>query len=129
MSKNKDIIVLNGVEYMPLSMATQNAKALDLKGMAYCIVRTYSAGVFAAYVEKEWTENFVKCALLQKSRRLWYWDGAASLSQLAVEGVKKPENCKFPCEINDHKVYNVIEVIPCTQLAQESINSVSIWKQ
>ena len=78
MSKNKDIIVLNGVEYMPLSMATQNAKALDLKGMAYCIVRTYSAGVFAAYVEKEWTENFVKIK--------FHFTPPNSLSQSSLEG-------------------------------------------
>jgi len=123
--KQPEVIKIDNIEYVKKSQTTP---APDYKGMEYCIIRTYSAGCFAAYVEKEWTEDSVKCALLQKSRRLWYWDGAASLSQLAMEGVKKPENCKFPCEVNNHKVYNVIEIIPCTEEAQESINSVKIWK-
>ena len=58
----------------------------------YVIVRTYSAGVFAGtLIKKEGNE-----VEMHNARRLWYWDGAASLSQLAEEGVKKPENCKFP---------------------------------
>ncbi len=121
----KKSITVDGAEYVLKGTET----APDLKGMKYCIVRTYSAGCFAAYVEKEWSEDGIRIAKLQKSRRLWYWDGAASLSQLANEGVKKPENCKFPCEINDQTVYNVVEIIRATKEAQESINAVSIWKQ
>ena len=118
-------IKIDEVEYVRAS----EVSAPDYKGMQYCIVRTYSAGCFAAYVENDWSEDGVRIALLQKSRRLWYWAGAASLSQLAIEGVKKPEDCKFPCEVNNQKVYNVVEIIPATKEAQESINSVSIWKQ
>jgi hypothetical protein len=121
----KKSITIDGIEYVEKG----SEKAKDYKGMTYCVIRTYSAGVFAAYVEKKWVENGLMCALLQKSRRLWYWDGAASLSQLSQEGVKKPNNCKFPCEINDHEIAGVIEIIPCTKEAQESINKVKIWEQ
>jgi len=124
MAKEKSITI-DGVEYVPKGAAQSNAK--DYKGMKYCIVRTYSAGCFAAYVEKEWSEDGQRCAILQKSRRLWYWEGAASLSQLAMDGVSAPDKCKFPCEINDHKIYNVIEVIPATEKAQLSINQVKVW--
>ncbi len=126
MTKKTKSITIDGVEYVPKS---DSSPAKDFKGMKYCIVRSYDAGVFAAYVEKDWVEDGVYLALLQKSRRLWYWDGAASLSQLAMEGVKKPENCKFPCEVNDHKVARVCEIIPCTKEAQESINKVPIWEK
>lgn len=50
------------------------------------IVRTYSAGVFAGELEtKDGRE-----VTLMNARRLWYWTGAASLSQLAQEGTSKP---------------------------------------
>jgi len=122
--KQPDIIKIDDVEYVKKS---NKPPAPDYKGMEYCIVRTYSAGCFAAYVEKVWSEDGVICALLQKSRRLWYWDGANSLSQLANDGVAKPDNCKFPQEVNNQKVFNVIEIIPASKKAQESIDSVKIW--
>jgi len=36
---------------------------------------------------------------LVNARRLWYWSGAASLSQMALEGVKNPDTCKFPAAV------------------------------
>ena len=38
---------------------------------------------------------------LEKCRRLWYWDGAASISQLAVDGVSAPNNCKFTVTVDE----------------------------
>ena len=122
MSKSK-VMIVDGVEWIPKSDAP--AKTAELNGMPYVIVRTNSADVFAGYLKsREGNEG-----IMLRSRRLWYWDGAASLSQLAVDGVSKPENCKFPCEIEgEHTLINIIEVISVTKKAQESINSVSIWK-
>ena len=91
----------------------------------YCIVRTYSAGVFAAEI----VSRDGKEAVMKNARRLWYWEGAASLSQLAVDGVSKPQSCKFPCEVEEMIVTEVIEIIPCTQKARESIAGVPIWKK
>jgi len=91
----------------------------------YVIVRTYSAGVFAGFLSEKKDQN-VK---LTKARRLWYWSGAASLSQLAMEGVSNPEDCKFPCEVDNIELDQVIEVIDCTKKAQESIKKVDVWKE
>ena len=90
----------------------------------YVIVRTYSMGVFAGELQPETTET-VK--ILHNARRIWYWDGAASLSQLAMEGTSKPENCKFPCEVEEIQILDVIEVINCTEKSRLSIQSVKIW--
>lgn len=116
-----DTVIINGVEY-----AKRDAqKALELSDN-YVIVRTYSAGVFAGVLK----ERNGKEGVMLHSRRLWYWDGAASLSQLSVDGVSKPENCKFPCEIQgEHILTEIIEVIPCTKKAQESIKSVPVWEK
>lgn len=93
----------------------------------YYIVRTYSAGVFAGYIKKREGKEVV----MENARRLGYWDGAASLSQLsqlAMEGVKKPENCKFPCEVSEVLLTEVIEILTCTKLARESIQGVPVLK-
>ena len=121
MTNKKDSVMIDGVEYAPKA---GNAPAKSMKGMKYCIVRTYSAGVFAGYVEKREGKEGV----IRQARRLWKWSGAASLSQLAVDGVANPSDCKFPCEVESTELTEIIEVIPCTKKAQESINSVTIWK-
>lgn len=91
----------------------------------YSIVRTYSAGVFAGKVERRDGQEVE----MSNARRLWYWDGAASLSQLALEGVKEPRNCKFPAALPKIVLTQAIEIIPCTAAAKESIEGVPIWKR
>lgn len=90
----------------------------------YCMVRTNSAGVFAGTLK----ECSGKEVHLTDARRIWYWDGAASLSQLAQEGTSKPGSCKFPCPVNSVILTEVIEIIPITEKAKLSIDSVKIWK-
>ena len=90
----------------------------------FCIVRCDRAGVFFARVESMEGST----AKLRDARRLWYWDGAASLSQLAMEGVKAPRNCKFTMPVSTMTVLGVIEVIPCDEPAVASINGVPEWK-
>ncbi len=95
------------------------------KKMKYQIVRTRSAGVFAGYIESKKGNEVV----MTDARRLWYWDGAASLSQLAMEGVKRPENCKFPIPVNRIQLLGVIEILDCTKASEKSIKGVPIWKR
>lgn len=93
----------------------------------FYIFRTYSAGVW--FGNKKSLDGQI--AIVTNARRLWSWSGAASLSQLAVDGTNKPNACKFTVPITDEEgVYlpQVIECLPCTEKAVESINSVSEWK-
>ena len=90
----------------------------------YVIVRTYSAGVFAGELaEKDGQE-----VELHNARRLWYWSGAASLSQLAVDGTSKPQDCKFPVAVPLIRLLQVIEILDVTNKARASIKSVPIWR-
>jgi hypothetical protein len=61
------------------------------------------------------------------ARRLWYWSGAASLSQLSQEGVKNPNGCKFPAPVPEITVLDAIEIIEMTQRAAESVYGVRPW--
>lgn len=88
------------------------------------IIRADRAGVFFGTL-KEKNGNEV---VLTDCRRIWYWSGAASLSQLAMEGVKRPDNCKFTVVVSTIMILGVIEIIPCTEEAVKSIESVSVWK-
>lgn len=93
----------------------------DLK---YVIVRTYSAGVFAGYLESRTGQEVV----MRDARRIWYWSGAASLSQLAMEGTSDPRNCKFPCAVDRVELLQAIEILDVTPKAKESILGVKEWK-
>lgn len=109
-----------------LKSSLEDLKPAPLKnGLKYCIVRTYSAGVFAGYVESRTGQEVV----MREVRRIWYWDGAASLSQLAVEGVTKPENCKFAMVVDRIELLQVIEILDCTNKAKKVIEGVQIWRQ
>lgn len=90
----------------------------------YVIVRTYSAGVFAGYISK----RSGQAVTLKRARRLWYWKGAASLSQLAMEGVKCPAECKFPIEVTQIELLQAIEIIETTPKAKASIQAVPVWQ-
>lgn len=62
-------------------------------------------------------------------RRLWYWEGAASLSQLALEGVKEPRSCRFTVTVPELSITDLIEFIPCSEAACASIDGVAAWKR
>ena len=112
-------LVINGVVYVP-----KDDKAIELDGMPYCIVRTGSAGVFAGYIESRNGKEVV----IRQARRIYYWEGAATLSQLAQSGTSKPDKCKFPEPVNRITVTKAIEILDCTEQARLSIASVEIWK-
>ena len=91
----------------------------------YVIVRTYSAGVFAGMLESRNGKEVV----LSTARRLWYWAGAASLSQLAVSGTSKPAACKFPVAVPSVTLTEAIEILDVTPEAQASIAAVKVWRE
>lgn len=117
-------IKIDGKIYVPKTDST--FKLAKLKGnKPYVLVRTYSAGVFVGYLKSSQGQEVE----LLNARRLWYWDGAASLSQLAMKGVSKPENCKFPCEVSEVKLLNAIEIIQVSEESKQSISEVAIWEK
>lgn len=93
--------------------------------MKYVIVRTYSAGVFAGELESRNGQEVI----MRKARRLWYWKGASSLSELAMKGVSCPDECKFPCAVDRVELLQAIEILDCTDAARKSIEGVTEWKQ
>lgn len=91
--------------------------------MEYKIIRTLSAGVFAGEVESRNGKEVV----LRNARRLWYWSGAASLSELAQKGTCCPNKCKFPCPVDRIELIEVVEILDVTPTARKSIEGVKEW--
>lgn len=104
----------------------ENKEEIIMENMkeTYYIVRCDRAGVFAGYIKSRNGREVV----LTNVRRLWYWDGAASLSQMAVNGVTKPRNCKFTVTVPEIVVLDAIEILACSDKAEQSIRGVPEWK-
>ena len=89
------------------------------------IVRCDRSGVFYGEIESRNGQEVT----MRNARCLWYWDGAASLLQLAKEGTTEPRNCKFTVYVDELTVVDAIEILPCTDKAVDSIEGVSEWRR
>jgi hypothetical protein len=112
-------IQINGETYVKKSDIKE---VVQPKG-DYVVVRTYSAGVHAGYLKSREGKEVV----LTNCRRLWYWKGAATLSQVAGSGITNPDACKFPAAIAEITLTEATEVIPCTDNAKLIIEGVKEW--
>lgn len=91
------------------------------------ILRSPEAGVFYGEMSKEIDSS--RIVTLTNARQIWYWEGAATLMQLAKTGTTKPYNCKFTVTVDEITICNVSEIIPCTVEAMESIDAVEEWRE
>lgn len=89
------------------------------------LVRTRDAGVFFGTLEREVEDRTM--GRITDARRIWYWDGAASLSELATKGTSKPDGCKFPAAVPWIDVTGIIEVLPVSVEAAASMDAVPVW--
>ena len=127
MSKvNVEKMVIDGVTYVPENSIKQIADNVD--GKPYVMIRSDRSGVHFGYLS-------VKCdsinswnVTLLNSRRVFYWSGAASITQLANEGTKKPNDCKITMATPSIEIAGVIEIIPITKEAEANLKGVKEWK-
>lgn len=117
-------IEINGQKYVLKDSPQTELAEIDENGNEYKIVRTQSAGVFAGYLEEQNGQEVI----LLRARRLWYWSGAFSLSQLAIDGTSKPKECKFPEEVSKIILTQAIEILDVTEKARKSISGVAVCK-
>ena len=91
----------------------------------YYIIRGDRSGVFFGNIKERNGQEVT----IANCRRIWYWDGAASISQLALDGVSKPERCKFTVTVPELTILDAIEIIPCSDKAIKIIKEVKEWKK
>ena len=90
----------------------------------YVIVRGDRSGVFAGTLVSQEERKVV----LSGVRRLWRWYGATECLQIATEGVKRPNDCRFTLTAESITLLDAIEVIPTTAEAEAIIKAVPVWK-
>lgn len=91
----------------------------------YYIVRTNRAGVFFGKIKEQNKDEVT----MTEVRKLWHWDGACAVEQLAIDGTKKPHNCNFTVVVPEMTVAEPIQIIPCTEKATKSLAGVDVWQR
>lgn len=91
----------------------------------YYIVRGDRSGVFFGQVAARNGQEVE----LRNVRKLWYWDGACAVEQIAVDGVTAPANCKFTVVVPEMTITDAIQIVPCSERAVEALSGVRVWKR
>ena len=87
------------------------------------LVRTYSAGVhYGELVDHEGKE-----VVLKNTRRLWYWRGAFTLSEIALKGLNQDAS-KLSVALPKIYLSEVIEIIPVSDAAAKCIEGVVAYE-
>lgn len=88
------------------------------------IVRGIESGVyFGTLADMDGrTVELIKC------RNIWYWDGAANLLQMAVDGIKNIEESKISMEVDSVIFTDICEIVPCSEKAIACIEGAKPWK-
>jgi hypothetical protein len=101
------------------SYATKS-KGARLMSKQYHIIRGRDSGVFfACDIELEGTQ-----AAMGWSRMIHYWEGAAALSQVSVDGIRSGRVC---VPVEGRIVLDVCEIISCTDAAAENLLAQKEW--
>jgi len=79
------------------------------------IIRSTNSGVHFGTLKSLEGET----AVLENSRRLWYWRGAFTLSAVSQRGIA--EGSRISIVVPEILVNQVIEVIPCAPAAAQKI--------
>jgi len=90
------------------------------------IVRSHMAGVyFGTLVDAQLCDARSPHALLRNVRKIWSWDGANCLSDIALGGVQKPSRIAPPLEWS--VIFDVIEILPLSDAAARNLYAQPFW--
>lgn len=96
-----------------------------MENNTYYIVRAKDAGVFFGKIKER---AGMESVTMTEVRKLWYWDGACAVEQLAIAGTSMPDTCKFTITVPEMMIAAPIQIIPCTEKAIKIIQGVREWK-
>lgn len=97
----------------------------EVKAPRKYIVRARDAGVFYGEIVERTHDEIT----MKNVRKLWHWNGACAVEQLALEGVKRPDDCKFTVVVPSMIIANPIQIIEASEQACVSIEGVREWKR
>lgn len=109
-------------------VATKKSVKNVSKKLPFVIVRSRDAGVHFGLLKSRKETIAGTVIVLEKTQRVWFWKGAASLSQMAVSGVTCPNECKFSVVVDENTITNCVEVLKTTKESEKNLRGVPIWK-
>lgn len=116
-------LTINGVEYAPVQKMAEKTT-----GEKLVLIRSYGSGVhFGVLASKRDCPQGLEVTLTN-SRRVHYWVGAASLSQMATEGIANAADSRVTVVVSEITISNVIEIIPLTDTAFVNLSNQPVWK-
>lgn len=86
----------------------------------FVVVRTYSAGVHCGVLQSKNGKEVV----LSDARRIWNWNGANTLNEVATKGVA--ENSRISQPVDAIELTEAIELIQASAAARENLTQ-SRW--
>lgn len=88
-----------------------------------CIIRCDRSGVFFGTLVSLQGQT----AELLNVRKIWYWEDANAVEQVANDGVST--NSKLTVMVDSIIVTDAIQVLPCTDKAITNLESIKEWKR
>ena len=116
-------IELNGVQYVRKDAIKSNSPAVSIDGLPCVIVAAGIGGIHFGFLK---AKNGAEVTLVQ-ARRIQYWQGAASITEIANRGVSKPNDCRFSAPAAEITLLNAVEILPVSTSAQANLNAVPVW--
>jgi hypothetical protein len=114
---------INGTIYVPKDSIKPSAMAISIEGLPFVIVAAGIGGIHFGYLKER---KGMEVTLIN-SRRIQYWDGAASISEMAVRGVSKPASCRFAPQVPEITLTQAVEIIPVCESAMKNLILVPVW--
>ena len=87
------------------------------------LVRGIESGVYFGTLEA----RDGKEVELKDVRNLWRWNGANTLLDLAENGARKENDCRFSNKVDSIILTDICEIVPCSDKAIKNIEGVSEW--
>lgn len=115
----------NFAEVMRPAESIKNLKEENNMDNKYYIIRSDRSGVFFGQIAGRNGQEVE----LRNVRKLWYWDGACAVEQLAINGVTRPSECKFTVVVPEMIVTDAIQILPCSDKAAKILAEAKAWKR
>ena len=122
--KMKQLIELSKLFDSEQTEQKQSSSIYDYYIGKQVIIRTYSAGVHYGTLNRVENDSAVE---LKNSRRIHYWDGANSLTDIALGGILNKKDSRITKKLPSIVLNNTIEIIECTEKSIIDLDSFPEW--
>lgn len=89
------------------------------------LIRSYASGVhFGTLTSLEHTLSGT-VVTLENSRRIHYWEGACSCTQIALDGIRSG---RVALALPSIMIINAVEIIPLSDAAIQNLENQPVWQ-